>query len=287
MTSDTPKWQSWHTWAVVGGVVLLIAVPWLGPKIVDFDSLESWARARLIFWLIAVVLVLGTIAIIGRGIRGGWLGALINKENRMSLTQLQLIIWTTIVVSALFTAALTNIDVTGDDAQDQIKQALDIEIPPELWLLLGINVASVAGTTILKNVKTAKVPTQQALERAGFPMTQADGGQRVLTIDTSAKREARGLLLVNTTPTAASFADLFSGEEVGNGAYLDIGKFQMSFFTVIVVLVYAVLLGSDFADQFNIPFTAFPDFDESILTLLAISHAGYLVSLAPDHTAST
>lgn len=302
-----------HTAAVLVAVALLLLVPWLVPKIVDrteADWQASWASVRLWTWIANVLIVLGAIAVLGHGVRGRWLGLLINRDNRMSLTQLQLILWTAIAVSGLFTAALSNLSVrlpAGDDAEaaaagyrlpDWIERALDVAIPPELWLLLGINVASFAGSAILKQGKTKQNPTTPALERAGLTriLPRSDqagfnvGIRRRAATGPEAQSEppvlqsSSGVLLVNADASQASFGDLFNGAEVGNGAFLDVGKVQMFFFTVIAVLVYAVAVGYAFAARDHIPFTTFPDFGDEIATIIAISHAGYLVNLAAPHT---
>ncbi len=50
-------------------------------------------------------------------------------------------------------------------------------------------------------------------------------------------------------PSHAQWSDLFRGEEVGNGAYLDIGRVQMFYFTFILVLAYGYTLGGMFSNS--------------------------------------
>ena len=92
----------------------------------------------------------------------------------------------------------------------------------------------------------------------------------------------KGQVIVNTSLGAARWSDMFKGEETGNAAHLDLGKVQMFYFTLILVLAYAVALGCAFAGEERIH--AFPALDPSMVALLGISHAGYLVHKAVPHS---
>ena len=95
----------------------------------------------------------------------------------------------------------------------------------------------------------------------------------------------RGLVIANETAQAASLADLFTGDEVGNFAELDLSKVQMFFFTVVIILAYAAALGSMFMSAGS-GIASFPALNESVVALLGISQAGYLTYKAVPHTAS-
>ena len=75
----------------------------------------------------------------------------------------------------------------------------------------------------------------------------------------------------------------FRGEEIGNAAHLDLGKIQLFYFTVILVLAYAVALGTAFASG-AARIGEFPALDSGIVALLGISHAGYLTHKAISHS---
>jgi hypothetical protein len=67
---------------------------------------------------------------------------------------------------------------------------------------------------------------------------------------------------------------MFKGDEVTDCSQLDLGKIQMFYFTLVLVLAYGVQLGSLFlAGQF---FESMPVLDSGMVALLGISHAGYL-----------
>jgi hypothetical protein len=85
-------------------------------------------------------------------------------------------------------------------------------------------------------------------------------------------------------------ADLFKGEEIGNAAHLDLGKIQMFYFTLILVLTYAVMLGAMFSHitQHTSPtgmISGLPSLPDGMVALLGISNGGYLGNKVIPHTA--
>src|SRR5690242_9175502 len=87
--------------------------------------------------------------IAGHGVVGLWHGVLIDERNRLSLSRLQMVLWTIIVLSGFLIAALWNIS-RGVDAP------LEINVPKELWLLMGISVTSLVGSPLILSTKTAE-----------------------------------------------------------------------------------------------------------------------------------
>jgi hypothetical protein len=61
---------------------------------------------------------------------------------------------------------------------------------------------------------------------------------------------------------------------------------QMFFFTLIVVLAYAILLGSILYGAGGLP-KELPDVSEGMVVLLLISHAGFLASKAVPASPTT
>jgi hypothetical protein len=122
---------------------------------------------------------------------------------------------------------------------------LNISIPSDLWFLTGITTASLVISPIIKNEKGSD-------------------------------------LVKNTGIHSARFIDIFKGEEDDNNDRLDLGKFQMFYLTIIIVIAYAVqiahLLSSGKVD-------AFPPINSGMTALLGISNAGYLAYKAAPHVA--
>ena len=73
-------------------------------------------------------------------------------------------------------------------------------------------------------------------------------------------------------------ADLFQGEEIGNAAHLDLGKIQMFYFTLVLVLAYVVMLGAMFSRNSGPINNTLPRLPAGIVALLGISSEGYLVN---------
>src|SRR4029079_11870902 len=94
-----------------------------------------------------------------------------------------------------------------------------------------------------------------------------------------------GQLATRDNARSASFGDMFTGDEVGNAVTVDASKLQMFFFTIVVVTAYALAIGSLFGAAS--PPDAFPTINETLVTLLVISHGGYLAYKAAPHSAQT
>lgn len=90
----------------------------------------------------------------------------------------------------------------------------------------------------------------------------------------SGKKLARG-----EKPHDARWTDLFVGEETGTEHHADLGKIQLFFFTVVLVLGYAVAVGQSFGSH-AASVHALPRIDAAVVILLTISHAGYLTKKA-------
>jgi hypothetical protein len=286
MTESNPKPSPWPPVVVAAATLLLVVTPFFWRAVVPWvGGVEDWGTIRLRSWLTDMVLILVVVVALGHAIRGGWFGWLVDQENRMSLTRLQIVLWTTLTVAAVVVAGVTNLLREPAAA----ATAFALVIPAQLWLLLGINVASATGTTILLGSKRAEDPTPRALVRAGFTteVVSTVKGQEVArnparTVRTG-MQVADGIVTKNETPEQARFIDLFSGDELANSPYLDVGKVQMFLFTAIAVVGYALAVGAAFAAAPTAAFV-FPAFSESLLTLIAVSHAGYLANLAPNRT---
>ena len=82
-------------------------------------------------WLLTLILLGGSLALIGRSINNRWDAIFIGPQFKISLSRFQLIIWTLVIFPALLTAGLANI--SGEDATP-----LEITIPPQIWALLGL-----------------------------------------------------------------------------------------------------------------------------------------------------
>ena len=150
-----------------------------------------------------------------------------------------MMLWTVLILSAYLAAALANI---GRDA----SSPLNVGVPSELWIAMGISTASLVAAPAALAYKHRRRPknVEPVDDRAG-----------------------------------AGWADLFRGEDKSDAGCLDLGKVQLFFFTVVIVLGYGLALGDMFAGTEGV-FGSLPPVDDSVVTLLVISHAGYLTKKA-------
>lgn len=257
--SKIAKWSIWHTLGLVGDLAALC-----------LDELLVPLTSRLWAWLGAVALLTLFAAIAGHGVTGCWRGPLIDERNKISLSHLQATLWTLLVLSALLSAALTNM-------RNGQADPLAIVMPGGLWILMGISATSLVGAPLVLSEKKKRGADDEQTQRTLNMLARQNVNTDTFT--------AMGQVLVNISPQNARWADLFSGEETGNAAQFDLGKMQLFYFTIILVLIYATALGSLFIGPMRIIGT-FPDMDTSILTLLSISHAAYLTNKAIPHSAS-
>jgi hypothetical protein len=198
--------------------------------------------SRLWVWIGTLILLALFMLAVGYGFTGWWLGVLIDNRRKMSLSRFQAVLWTLLILSAFLAAALTNIPLVNNPTD-----ALSIRIPPELLAILGISVISLAGASLILNNKKPELVDRNS--------ASADPSDR------------------------PSWVDMFKGDDVANADYLDLSKVQMFCFTLVLVLVYSVALASMFMviDPRHPAINAFPTPNITLVWLLGISHAGYLI----------
>ncbi len=235
--TQRPNWRGYHTWglvAIVAGIATIgIALP------ANVEQLAFLGESALYAWLTIAILMALFAVVAGHGVTGYAHGVLIDDRHRLSLSRLQMLLWTVLVLSAYLAAALANIG-NGD------ASPLDVTVPSELWIAMGISTASLVAAPAALQHKARRRPGQvQSLP----------------------------------SPADARMADLFRGEETTDHDDLDLGKVQMFLFTVVLVVGYGLALGHLFATTAG-PLRDLPTVDEAVVTLLAISHAGYLAKKA-------
>lgn len=251
------KWESWHGLVALAVVALFIS---LGIWAAASKSLVT-SSAHLACWtFVALAALLTTfVVVVGWGITGRVGGALIDpKKGRMSLSRLQVMLWTILVLSAYFNAFAVNVAAGKDNP-------LTVAIPGELLIAMGISISSLIGTGIVLTYKAAQAPV------APPPDVQAEFDARGV----ATAPEGR-VLYAND----AWWRDIFQGDTTETGAYLDLGKIQMFYITIALVLGYGIAVGSMFSGVTTQGVTSLPDLDQAFVALLAISHAGYLTTKA-------
>ncbi|MCH9648368.1 MAG: hypothetical protein K0U98_09020 [Deltaproteobacteria bacterium] len=250
--SQTGKWTWKHTGGLLGITSFSVWMAIRGP----FGVYTSWLvvmASMLLFTLIA-----------GQGIKGMWRGAFIDERNRISLSRFQMLAWTIVILSGLATLIVARVGANPADA-------MQVKVDSNLWFLMGISATSLVGAPMIKSNKAAST-----LEKSQADVLLAAQGAEL------EKLKIQGQMVSHKSVHEASWSDLFTGEEVANFTFLDLGKIQMFFFTVLLVLAYGISFGAMLAASTSattLP-DALPSVSQGMVALLGISHGGYLINKA-------
>ncbi len=241
------------TLPLFGAIVAVILIGSVGETL--YQGWYSWLVVAFSLTMFAFAL--------GHFAHGRTFGILISDQNRFSLSRLQLVLWTLLIISAFLVIAFWRITL-------RYPNPLQFGFPNELWALLGISGGSFVGSALILHQKEAKEATETAEER--FQEHQASTG---LVGNT-------GLLAERASPKEARFLDMFIGDEKGNADSIDLTKVQLFFFTIAAVLAYGAAIYATLAVDPSRG--SLPTLDPSLVTIIGISHAGYLTFKAVDHT---
>lgn len=223
-------------------------------------------------WLVALGGIVFFSMVCGQGVTGRWTGVLIDERNVMSLSRFQMFMWTVLILSGYIAYALVRAYQLG-----HVADALDVPVPGELWGLMGISATSLVGSPLIIGAKEQK-PADDAEVAQTFDLLVKQG-------DDAHQLTNAGQVFVNRDIKAARWSDMFTGEEVGNAAHLDVARLQMFFFTIVLGLGYAILLGGTFENVTEITVTsALPSLSQGMTMLVLISHGGYLTAKAVPHS---
>jgi hypothetical protein len=196
------------------------------------------------------------------------LGVLLSGRNTYSLSRLQVVLWTWLIISALIAAVSARAWGLGGGG---LATAMDIEINEDLFAVMGISLGTAAAVPSLLSLKAQAGADPQQVQAAQVRMVTPIG--------------ARGHLLVRPTGASALLRDLVQGDDLATAGIIDISKVQQLLITVLLVAGYAAMLFDLFLRSGEI--AAMPPFNGYFLTLLAVSHTGYLIYKAAPRTAPT
>jgi hypothetical protein len=242
----------------------------------------------LLWAIVAAAAMLVVAAIVGLSSGQGVFGVLVDGRGKYSLSRLQILLWTAMIMGGYFGVAF--------------PKGGFINIPPEVLGLLGITLGS---TVVSTAIKANQMQTGQ---------TESDG-QRNREIAASAQNEMLRLLgvdqpeLLSADEKSAllahlsedecaelnrqivaqrkpSWMDLFTQEQKGTEHLIDIGKLQMFAWAVVALTIYGGMLVA----QLTLPLAAvyelteLPNVTGTILALMGISQATYLGMKLPDQS---
>ena len=220
-----------------------------------------------------MVLMFLLLVIIGMKSVGRPLGVLINERKVMSLSRFQITIWTLFILSAFLFVSLQRIH------DPTVQDPLSITVDWHLWALLGISTGSFVGSSLVASTKKKKEPAKPAAAKEVAERFKGMG-----ETEESVNENREGILYGNATVEDARFLDLLEGDELKNTAYVDLSKIQMLLFTLVAAIAYAAALFRWVGENAPSDLVSFPELSEGLVTILGISHAGYLGNKAIDHT---
>jgi hypothetical protein len=198
-----------------------------------------------IAWAVSAVVLVAIAVWLGMSIRRSVFGVLIDSRGRYSLSQFQLVLWTLVLLSLIAGV------FWGRLLGDAEGGALNFTIPSEVLMVLGINLGS---TTLAKAIKTSKDTTR--------PETVAASDER----------------------DPPRFQQVFLLEE-GEMAdkVVDVTKLQKFAVTLILLVAYVALAITTIDAAASISdIRSLPGFAATFVTLLGLSHAGYLGGKLPS-----
>lgn len=138
-------WDSRHTAAVAALLTTVVAagvaLPWAAGRG------GGYAEARTAAWLADLALLGALAVVIGHGLTGLARGVFVDERNKLSLSRVQLFLWTVVVLSAYLAAALANAGLGA-------AEPLAVTVPEPLWLAMGVSTTSlVASPLVLHRAK--------------------------------------------------------------------------------------------------------------------------------------
>jgi hypothetical protein len=249
---------------------------WVGAAVlvVAFAGNIRYAPSHLLdIWLLTLVAVAVSLAFFGLA-GGRWEATFIDNRNRMSLSKLQVILWTVAIFSALLSASCFNAGSQGD-----FTTVMGITVDPKLWGLLGISITAAVGQTVALSTKGSRIPQDDELNDTKQNL-QAATGVPIANI------QSNGHVLTKVNLADARWSDLIHGDDVGNADMIDFSKVQQLYFTLLTLLIFGLAVGDEFmaSAKGGAAITQLPAPDAGFLGLLAASGAGYLVYKGMSHS---
>jgi hypothetical protein len=226
---DVPAWVAFGT-IIIGGLA-------------NIGFVGIFENHQMAAWIATLIAATVLTACIGKAINHRWSGVIINSRNMLSLSKLQMVAWTILILSTLITAAAHNIHAGNP------VNALDITIDSHLLIVMGISTTSLVASPAVLSLKSGN-----------------DGQPAVAVKD---------------TPSDASWLDIFRSDMADAADTPDLSKIQQFLVTLVVLSAYAVMIGKMFASfadckSCSCLFVMFPPLSEQIVWLIGISHAGYI-----------
>ena len=229
---------------------------------------------------IAAGAVLIIAAIVGLAQGGGLFGVLVDQRGKYSLSRLQALLWTALIIGAYFGIALP-------------KQEF-ISLPGGVLGLMGISLGSTVLSSAIKANQTLTGQTADASHRLDAVVRTTEnemlrllgaddaaylpGGERTSLLEHISEDERTELERQVAVRSKPSWMDVFSQEQRGTERLIDIGKLQMFAWSAASMVIY----GSIAVSNLTLPMSelrelsTLPDVSGTVLALMGLSQAAYL-----------
>jgi hypothetical protein len=153
-SSSVPSGRGLH---IALSIVEVLLILFWGGITVGIGSFTVNTIGLPALWGIGVLIILLLLILAGHEINGQWKGILIDSRNKLSLSRLQITLWTVMVLSAYISIAIPRIvAMTGVNPTLTQEQALNIRFPEQLILAMGISAVSFAGANLIVSNKKSK-----------------------------------------------------------------------------------------------------------------------------------
>jgi hypothetical protein len=309
-----PQNSSWDTRYLIGFFGTLVVG--CGVAVAAFQKLIN----PIEIWVALLIVLIAMTLFLSRAYSHRWLGVLIDDRRKYSLSRLQMVLWTVIILSSFVTAVLSNVQLTlliyinqtgkpgqviytevGSLVQDALLQAGILqETATSVQAIDGVDLSNLQLAAPLHDGEVIHVPLTGEVVAEASP-TSTTSEQPLTPISVAIPSEVWLLLGISTTSLVASplikgqkkdkiqsnddsadatLSDLFKGEEGSNYTTLDLAKVQMFYFTLIVVGAYMIAVTSLFLKNSQNAITSLPTLDSGVVAMLGVSHAGYLSNKA-------
>jgi hypothetical protein len=218
---------------------------------------------EILFFLFLITLGILAMGLIGYSKKRGYFWLLVDERGKYSLSRLQLFSWTIVVAAGFFAMAIQ-------------QKTIDIEIPENLLILMGFSLTASVGSQAIKSYKSNK-PVRDTEGKIVYEDVERKKPKRVLKVLGSEEREK----------IARHFTDVFSVEETDYDDMLDMGKFQMFWWTIVALGLYFfmiqnALVTGEYCGDTVVGKCSLPQVSSTIVALMGLSQGAYLATKIPD-----
>jgi hypothetical protein len=231
-------------------------------------------------WLLTMAVFVADGIAIGYYFKERWSGIFINERKCMSLSRVQVALWSLLILSAFFTILVVRF---RSGAADPMNIGIDLQV----WALMGISLGSLAGRTAIMGKKGVTMQDKAKVEKVVNENTIKTAAKQLKKNEDTVKKQiesSESVLYSHESDKDANLMDMFQGDEVVNKWVVDIGKVQTLFFTVITIAAYASAIWALLLHTAIGSITALPPMTDGFVAVLGVSHAGLLANSATIQT---